>query len=376
MTASLGMLLFGIGMITLGALLPDLKLKHSLDAIEAGTLFSILPAGILAGSLLFGPLSDRHGYRLVLSLSALLMFAGFEGLAWAQPVWVLALSVFLFGIGGGAINGATNAVVADISATGKGANLSLLGVFYGIGALGMPLLLGLLKEHTTFETIVTGTGVLCLLSAILFMIVRYPAAKQSRGISLKQIRALLSDITLLIIAFFLFFQSAFEGLMNNWSTTYLTEHDGLSYEAALIGLSLLVVGMTLMRLLIGSLFRDMEEKKLLNISFIIILSSLILLRLSGSALQAASALFLTGAGLAAGFPTMLGLVGQRYPSLSGTVFSFVLVIALTGNMIINWLMGVTAERWGIGYLTTFTFTALLLMTLLAAIIFGRLKNQI
>lgn len=376
MTASLGMLLFGIGMITLGALLPDLKLKHSLDAIEAGTLFSILPAGILAGSLLFGPLSDRHGYRLVLSLSALLMFAGFEGLAWAQPVWVLALSVFLFGIGGGAINGTTNAVVADISATGKGANLSLLGVFYGIGALGMPLLLGLLKEHTTFETIVTGTGVLCLLSAILFMIVRYPAAKQSRGISLKQIRALLSDITLLIIAFFLFFQSAFEGLMNNWSTTYLTEHDGLSYEAALIGLSLLVVGMTLMRLLIGSLFRDMEEKKLLNISFIIILSSLILLRLSGSALQAASALFLTGAGLAAGFPTMLGLVGQRYPSLSGTVFSFVLVIALTGNMIINWLMGVTAERWGIGYLTTFTFTALLLMTLLAAIIFGRLKNQI
>lgn len=376
MTASLGMLLFGIGMITLGALLPDLKLKHSLDAIEAGTLFSILPAGILAGSLLFGPLSDRHGYRLVLSLSALLMFAGFEGLAWAQPVWVLALSVFLFGIGGGAINGATNAVVADISATGKGANLSLLGVFYGIGALGMPLLLGLLKEHTTFETIVTGTGVLCLLSAILFMIVRYPAAKQSRGISLKQIRALLSDITLLIIAFFLFFQSAFEGLMNNWSTTYLTEHDGFSYEAALIGLSLLVVGMTLMRLLIGSLFRDMEEKKLLNISFIIILSSLILLRLSGSALQAASALFLTGAGLAAGFPTMLGLVGQRYPSLSGTVFSFVLVIALTGNMIINWLMGVTAERWGIGYLTTFTFTALLLMTLLAAIIFGRLKNQI
>lgn len=376
MTASLGMLLFGIGMITLGALLPDLKLKHSLDAIEAGTLFSILPAGILAGSLLFGPLSDRHGYRLVLSLSALLMFAGFEGLAWAQPVWVLALSVFLFGIGGGAINGTTNAVVADISATGKGANLSLLGVFYGIGALGMPLLLGLLKEHTTFETIVTGTGVLCLLSAILFMIVRYPAAKQSRGISLKQIRALLSDITLLIIAFFLFFQSAFEGLMNNWSTTYLTEHDGLSYEAALIGLSLLVVGMTLMRLLIGSLFRDMEEKKLLNISFIIILSSLILLRLSGSALQAASALFLTEAGLAAGFPTMLGLVGQRYPSLSGTVFSFVLVIALTGNMIINWLMGVTAERWGIGYLTTFTFTALLLMTLLAAIIFGRLKNQI
>ncbi|MCA1741476.1 MAG: MFS transporter, partial [Bacteroidales bacterium] len=138
--ACLGMLLFGIGLILLGAVLPDLRVRHSLDAVEAGTLFSILPIGIIAGSLLFGPVCDKYGYRTLLAISALLMFAGFEGLAFTHTSWILTVSVFLFGLGGGAINGATNAVVADISTTGKGANLSLLGVFFGLGALGMPLL--------------------------------------------------------------------------------------------------------------------------------------------------------------------------------------------------------------------------------------------
>jgi MFS family permease len=44
--------------------------------------------------------------------------------------------VFLFGFGGGAINGACNAVVADISEEHKGANLSLLGGFFCIGCFG------------------------------------------------------------------------------------------------------------------------------------------------------------------------------------------------------------------------------------------------
>jgi hypothetical protein len=40
--------------------------------------------------------------------------------------------------------------VADISKDSKTANLSLLGVFFGIGALGMPFILGLLREKILF----------------------------------------------------------------------------------------------------------------------------------------------------------------------------------------------------------------------------------
>jgi MFS family permease len=375
-SACLGMLLFGIGLIILGAVLPDLRIRHSLDAVEAGTLFSVLPVGIIIGSLLFGPVCDRYGYRTLLATSALLMFIGFEGLAFTHAKWVLSLSVLLFGIGGGAINGATNAVVADISDTGKGANLSLLGVFFGIGALGMPLLLSVLRQSFDFQPIVAASGLLALAASLLFMAVKFPPAKQARGISMKQVGTLVKDLTLILIAFFLFFQSAFEGLINNWTTTYLIELVGAPQSAALIGLSVYVAGMTVMRLLIGSLFRKMPEKRLLSISFVIIVAALLLFRLSSSMVQAAAGLFLLGAGLAAGFPTMLGLVGNRYPHLSGTAFSFVLVIALLGNMAVNYAMGMVAENYGIRHLTTFTYAELLIMVVIAAALFRRItKNR-
>src|SRR5690606_40668966 len=58
--ACLGLLLFGIGLITLGSVATALRDKFDLDEISAGTLFSILPIGILLGSLVFGPLCDKY----------------------------------------------------------------------------------------------------------------------------------------------------------------------------------------------------------------------------------------------------------------------------------------------------------------------------
>ncbi len=374
-SACLGMLLFGIGLITLGAILPDLRIRHSLSAVEAGTLFSILPIGIIAGSLLFGPVCDRYGYRVLLAISSVLMFAGFEGLAFTHTAWILTLSVFLIGIGGGAVNGATNAVVADISTTGKGADLSLLGVFFGIGALGMPLLLSVLKQSFDFQVIVAATGFIALAATVLFLIVRFPPAKQAEGLSMKQIGLMMKDLTLLMIAFFLFFQSAFEGLINNWTTTYLMERVAAPQSAALMGLSAYIAGMTVMRLLIGSIFRKMPARTLLYTSFAITFVALMLFRLSGSMIPAAAGLFLIGAGVAAGFPTMLGFVGNRYPHISGTAFSFVLVIALLGNMLVNYSMGLVAENYGIKHLTTFTFAELIILVAIAAVIFRRLKQN-
>ena len=101
----------------------------------------------MTGSLLFGPVCDRYGYKLILIFACLGMFAGFEGIAYASSLSSLKFFIFLFGASGGIINGATNAVVADISQDAKAASLSILGVFFGIGALGMPFMYWVLKKH-------------------------------------------------------------------------------------------------------------------------------------------------------------------------------------------------------------------------------------
>ena len=87
---------------------------------------------------------------------------------------------FLFGLGGGAINGATNAVVSDISKTEKGANLSLLGIFFGLGSLGMPLLIGLLKDRVGFDVILGTVGFFTFIITIFFLLLRFPEPKQKQ----------------------------------------------------------------------------------------------------------------------------------------------------------------------------------------------------
>lgn len=373
--ACLGMLLFGISLITLGAVAAPLREKFQLDAIASGTLFSILPIGILAGSLLFGPFSDRHGYKVILLLSCLFIFVGFQGIAFASSLGVLKGCIFLFGIGGGAINGATNAVVSDISATNKGANLSLLGVFFAVGALAMPSVLAILETRFTFGQIVSTIGYVPLVVGLLCLFTTFPAPKQAKGAPFANGLALLKEDLLIAIGFFLFCLSSFEAIINNWTTTYLLQTLSIPTSEALYALSLYVVGMAVMRLLIGSVFRDFSARRILLISFLFLLSGCLLLNSPVNYSLAVTGLIMIGIGLAAGFPVMLGLTGSFYAAVSGTAFSIVLTIGLIGNMLVNFAMGVIAENYGVQHLTTLAFTLLSVMFFLSFVILKKTKLQ-
>ena len=62
---------------------------------------------------------------------------------------------------------------------------------------------------------------------------------------------------------------------------------------------------------------------------------------------AALGVFLVGCGFAATFPVVLGFVGDRYAQLSGTAFSIVIVMALTGGMLLPYLTGVFGAAYGL-----------------------------
>lgn len=371
-SACLGMLLFGIGLITLGSVAIGLQEKFHLDKISSGTLFSILPLGILLGSLVFGPVCDRYGYKVFLVLSCFLMFIGFQGIAHAGTLGVLKICVFLFGFGGGAINGATNAVVSDISESHKAANLSLLGVFFALGALGMPLLLGILNKLYSFQSILSGVSILPVLIGTFILLTKYPEAKHSGQMSVRHSIKLIKEPLLLLIGFFLFCQSSFEGVINNWTTLYLSQQWLATESNALYGLSLFVVGMAVIRLLLGSVFRTISSAKIMMMSFIMLGIGCLIIQLAGSFAHAVIGLVVCGGGLAAGFPVMLAILGGRYAQLSGTAFGLVLTIALFGNMMMNYGMGWIAEVFGMQYYPAVLFA---LFTLMAVLSYGVFKKS-
>ena len=368
------MLLFGISLITLGSVAPGLQAKLHLDPVSSGALFSLLPFGIMTGSLLFGPFVDRYGYKNILLLSCFSMFAGFQGIAYAASLGLLNVCVFLFGLGGGAINGACNAVVSDITKINKGANLSLLGVFFAIGALGMPFILGILENKFSFPAVVSSVGYLTVFAAVWFAFIRFPGAKQAQGVSVSGVWELLNDSLILTVGLFLFCQSGFEGIINNWTTTYLLKKISVSTSEDLYALSWYVAGMATMRLILGSVFRETSPRAILLISFFFLVAGCSLMQFATSYFLSVTGLISIGAGLAAGFPVMLGFVGDRYAAVSGTAFSIVISIALSGNMAVNYLMGILTKRYGIQLLSTLAFALTVFLFLLSLIILKKLKT--
>src|SRR3954451_22101856 len=109
--ACLGMLLFGIVFLSLGSVNNMLAERFALDDRAIGTLTALLPFGILIGSLVFGPIVDRFGYRWMLVAASLLVGGALEGMALAPSQSLVQFCVFAIGFGGGILNGATNALV-------------------------------------------------------------------------------------------------------------------------------------------------------------------------------------------------------------------------------------------------------------------------
>ncbi|MGD9560745.1 MAG: sugar MFS transporter [Pyrinomonadaceae bacterium] len=372
LAACLGMLFFGITLITLGSLATTLQAKFALDAVDSGTIFSILPFGILAGSFIFGPIADKHGSRLLLAAACAGMFLGFQAIAFADSLGLLKGAIFLFGLCGGVINGATNAIVADISEENRGANLSLLGVFFCLGALGMPLVLGAVAGRVSPFLVVSGVGFLVLAVGVYCAAIKFPPPKVQEA-SDADWKSLVS-MFLLLISFFLFFQSSLEAIINNWTTTYVTTRGVMTEANALYALSLHIGGMTGMRLLMGSLLRNVAQTTLMWVCLALLLVGVLLMQF-GSAGVATVGLVLSGAGLAGGFPIMLGFAGDRFSGLSGTAFSFIFVMALIGNMLINFLMGIIVHHHGVAHLTTVSYIEIGLMAFLFIFISRDLKTH-
>ncbi len=374
--ACMGLFLFGLTLITLGSILPDLKLQYANDGLSAATLASLLPIGIMLGSLVFGPVVDRYGYKMLLSVSVLISALALLGIAFSSSVPVLYVCIFFIGFGGGIINGGTSALVADISEENKGAKLSLLGVSFGIGALGMPLLLGILSKHYDYTTVLAAVGFFMLLPVAYFFFLLFPPPKQALGFPLKEGLALLKQPVLLLTGFFLCFQSGSESLINNWATSYLQQELQVSSEKALYALSFSLVGLTVARLLLGALLRKISSVVVLAVSLLLVIAGNLLLYYNQTYNAAFAALLIIGAGLAGGFPIILGYVGQLYAQLSGTAFSIALVIALLGNTLINYCFGLIADKYGIGNLPLAMLVTMTCMLLLLLIIYKSIRSKL
>ncbi len=343
-SACMGMLIFGIVIAVLGSVLPSVIEKFRIDMVDAGSLFLIMNFGMLLGSMIFGPVVDRYGYKGLLTLCSFLVFMSLEGIAFSPGINVLRISLFVVGFAGGSINGGTNALVSDISEENRGAGLSFLGVFFGIGAFGVPLLLGSLLDKFSYESLIGFVGMLIIIPFALFAAIKFPAPKHEQGFPLSEGFKLTRETTLLLFGLILFMQSGLEMTIGGWSATFLSEELAIQPRKAVLFFSLFWFGMIVARLAMSEILRRIAKHTIMMVSYFTAFAGAAILLLSQGIAAAIPGLLLTGIGFAAIFPLVFTYVGDLYPKLSGTAFSVILVIGLLGAMTYPYLVGFLAEK--------------------------------
>ncbi|MBQ5935966.1 MAG: MFS transporter [Bacteroidales bacterium] len=367
--ACAGMAFFGVTMLSLAPILGKLNALVGEGALSLPSTMSI---GIILGTVLFGPVVDRFGYKGLLIASSILALAGIQGLAHFTHLPLLHGSMFCLGLGGGILNGLTNAVVSDIYDDDKrGGRLGVLGAFYCIGALLWTLLNYFIADY---NIPLNAISVVMALFIVFFCVTAFPKAKPSGSVSVSKSLGLLKYPALLLFAVVLFFESGFEGCSGSYTVEFFNQTTPMGTKAATLAMTWFTVGMMAGRFPLGAIQRRLKALGTLYTYLGVALAGVVLFTLCNGPLGAYIAMALIGFGVGATFPVVLNYIGGAFRDQSGTAMSIAIFIALLGQFTFNRLTGNAFAIGRYATLPALLFTAVVAMMIIVPIALRFTKN--
>ncbi|HWR51971.1 MAG TPA: MFS transporter [Bryobacteraceae bacterium] len=366
-----GMLVFGIVMALLGAVLPPLSGRLQFSPAGIGTLFLTMNMAMLACSFVVGVVMDRFGMKLPLMAGPLLVAAALALIARAAAFEQLLPAAAALGFGGGALNAATNTLIAYLhhDERRKTSALNLLGVFFGFGALLMPFCVGALLASFGIGTLLMACAALCAVIGVFPAALRFPPPKQKHRLPFAEIPRFVRSPLALAIALLLFFQSGIEFTLGGYIATYLTASISMTVAAA----SWILAGywgcVMAARAVLSKVRTGAAPARFILGAAISAAAGAAVAALATSPAVASFGILLSGAALAGIFPTVLGIAGARFQQHSGTVFGILFTIALTGGMLVPWISGNLAAVFGLRWVfgvVAICFLCIAVMSLIVA----------
>ncbi len=346
--ACAGIFVFGIVLALLGTLfgLPEMQARLHVNLGQQGDLFLLLFFAIWVATVVVGPTIDRFGNKIVLFLSSLLVAAALVGFSVAQSFAAAAISAILLGLGGGGLNTSTNVVVSDLYGDDRGSMLNILGMFFGFGALFIPLLAASITKFFNIEQLTLVAAGLAALTMLAYALLPFPPPREAWAFSLREAVRTAQHPGVLLLASMLFFQSGNEASIGGWSSTYV---GSMGWEARTATLVLAGYWAALMagRMLAARLLRYIEKGWLVFLSGLGSVAGCAVLLSSRSLPWLAAGASLTGLSFAAIYPTSLAMAADRYPRFAGTLFGLLFTFGLAGGMVFPWGIGHLSERFGV-----------------------------
>jgi fucose permease len=351
-----------------GLLVPSLvrSIEPAFDQTDAGVglFFFVNSIAYVGGSMVGGLLTERVGRRVVLPLAVMLITLGLAGMA-TVPTWGLFLVLAIpFGFGSGAIDGGMNGLVLDLYPESRGRALNLLHLFFSLGALASPLVVGRLVEAgAAWQAVILGTAVAAIPIAILFAVVHMPSGRHARSEGGASVRVGLS-LPIIALAVAIACYVASEVGVSNWLVRFLeTASLGLATSALALFWGCLALG-RIVTAVLGDRFDHARFAASASLVAAIALVAAVLV----PSLPASIALFgVVGFAFGPVYPLIMAVAGDLYPARSAAVSGFLSGSAVIGAILYPPLMGFISVEAG---LSVAMIGAALLAFACAAVLFA------
>ena len=312
------MFITGLGVLSTGAILPEIVKEFDISYDIAGVLLSLLAIGNMSALVVSGYLSDFIGRKVILLIGSLLITAGFGSMTFASSAPVLSVLIFIAGCGWG-VNNIVSGIMNDITG-GSAKQLNRLHIFFAAGAFTAPFFVIFADMIGMGWRTVCGTiGILAACSTILLTVIKLPAAQKSRQKQKgnhkdkdKKNRVsgyvLFEPFTHMRYYVFLaisFTYTAVETVMNGWITTYFQDTGILTPVEAKTVLSLVWASIMTGRIAFSFIGDKIKKEYIITAcSFVILIFTVVLIQLD-SFISVAICVFMLGLGLSAVIPTNL-----------------------------------------------------------------------
>ena len=344
----------GIVLLMMGPLLPEMMSSFRIDEGMAGLLLSMGSLGFMAGPVIAGILIDRRGVRTAFLVGTLLEVAFLVVFGLSRVFWLAMIANFLTRFGASFIETGAN-VLPTLVKSKKSAHsiMNFVHLFFSVGAFIGPILIGIYLSNTAAWRpvifFVIGPTVILLAWVTRSRLPR-PSSISSRpqtGSAWEHIRrALRSRVTLFGSLSLLFYVGAEIGV-SAWIVLYLQRILDVSTFASSAGLSILWIFIMIGRYVNSVLGNKYSAVLLVTVSGIIgAISGIALINTSNLTLVFIL-LGMTGLSLSGVFPNVMAEINRRDPAKIGTVTAVMTIGAAAGAAIFQWLMGITADAFGL-----------------------------
>ena len=347
----LTLLAIGWSGLLIPSLIRSIKTTFVVDDAGIGLVYLAYALAYAAGSFGGGPATERLGRPAILGGAALVHAVGVASLGLAPDfAWFIAAAL-LGGLGAGCLDGGANGLVLDLYREGRGRAMNLLHLFFSLGALSAPLLVGLAVDGgVPWQTVVIASGAMIGLLAVAYLVVPMPSGRRA-GSPIASTTTATSDPSgpllsgpLLLLGLAIATYVASEVGVSNWLVRFL---EPAPLTTATLALSLYWAGIAVGRL-VSSAIADRFDHRRFTLACALAMAGTIAAAILVPSLPLSIALFAL-AGVASGpiFPMIVALGGERYPERSAAVGGSLTGMAIVGSTLYPPAMGFLSVSVGL-----------------------------